>query len=105
MKRLAPSLLYDRLDSFSKAGKLVEEAGADPEMMTPLLLNATYTALRTVELALRYSAIGFIKTVVDVVRKRDIAGESFCKWFDVLIAGCLFGAVKEAVKSKQEVYY
>ena len=89
-----------RLNSFSKAGKLVQTE-AKAEFVVPLLLNATYTAMNTGDLALRYSAMGFVRTVVDVLRKREKADPG--NWFDVLVVGCLIPAVREAVKSKQEV--
>jgi hypothetical protein len=94
-------LLFNRLDSFSKAGKLVQKAEACPELVMPLLLNATYTAMNTSDLALRYSAMGFVRTMVDTVEKKD-HGQSG-NWFDVLVVGCLLPALKEAVKLKVEV--
>ena len=69
----------------------------------PLLLNATYTAMNTSDLALRYSAMGLVRTVIDVLGKMEDGQTG--DWFDVLVMGCLLPAVKEAVKSKQEVYF
>lgn len=73
----------------------------DPEFVIPLLYNATYTTMKTSDLALRYSAMGFVRTVVDVVEGKD--GGQPGNWFDVLVLGCLLPAVKEAVKLKHEV--
>ena len=92
-----------RLNSFSKAGKLIQEAEAKAEAVMPLLLNATYTAMNTSDLALRYSAMGLVGTVIDVLGKMEDGRTG--DWFDVLVMGCLLPAVKEAVKSKQEVYF
>ena len=71
------------------------------EFVVPLLLNATYTAMNTEDLALRYSAMGFVKTAIDVIERREDCQTG--NWFDVLILGCILPAVKEAVKSKKEV--
>ena len=87
-----------RLDAFSQAGKLVREGHVDAEVVSVFLFNATYFAMRTTDMALRYSAVGFIRVLVDKVCE-DESG----KWFDVLVLGCLLPAVREAVKSKQEV--
>ena len=94
--------IFCRLDSFSKAGKLMQEPeSTKAELVVPLLLTATYTAMSTSDLALRYSAMGFVRTVVGVLGEMedDQAGN----WFDVLVMGCLLPALKEAFKSKQEV--
>lgn len=87
-----------RLDAFAQAGKLIQEASLDPDFIIPLLLNATYFAMKTTDMALRYSAVSFIRAVVESVG-HDQSG----RWFEVLILGCLMPAVREAVKSKQEV--
>ena len=97
------SFFIRRLNSFSKAGKLIQEAEAKAEPVMPLLLNATYTAMNTSDLALRYSAMGLVRTVIDVLGKMEDGQTG--DWFDVLVMGCLLPAVKEAVKSKQEVYF
>ena len=92
---------FNRLDSFSRAGKLLQDMKTEAELFMPLLLNATYTAMNTEDLALRYSAVGFVRSLVDIVeqREREEAGD----WFDILVVGCILPAVKEAVKSKQQV--
>ena len=68
-------------------------------LFTPLLLNATYTAMNTEDLALRYSAVGFVRSLVDIVEQRQD------NWFDILVVGCLLPAVKEALKCKEQVIY
>ena len=90
-----------RLDSFSKAGKLMQEPeSTKAELVVPLLLTATYTAMNTGDLALRYSAMGFVRTVVGVLG--EVEDGQTGNWFDVLVMGCLLPALKEAFKSKQE---
>ena len=100
-KRYSVCLFFCRLDSFSKAGKLIQKPEAKAELVVPLLLTATHTAMTTSDLALRYSAMGFLRTVVGTLEKTEDGQTS--DWFDVLAMGCLLPALKEALKSKQEV--
>lgn len=69
----------------------------------PLFLNATHTVFTTTDLALRYSALGFMKNVIDVIEERK--DDTDCNWFNVIVLGCLFPAIREAVQSRHEVKY
>lgn len=50
----------------------------------PLFLNATHTVFTTTDLALRYSALGFMKNVIDVIEERKmirtVTGSMLLSW-------------------------